>query len=324
VAGIHALQVVQAAEALGVAGEPLLAAFGLTRAALGDPLARVALVAYEGMLERARVESGEPGFGIVLGSRARVTGHGLIGFGLLAARTMREALEFACRYAPLRSDFLRLSLEVEGDVASVSIHEHIVLGVARDAILCAMAVEIWQLGNVITGQTLVGDLELMIPEPAYYARFASGSPGRVRFDMPSNRVQFRAHLLDLPLKAADPVAFRIAQESCERELTALSQEQSLLAKLQALLQEEHACSLSLAETARALGMSSRTFKRKLAEQGVMYSRLVADARKRHALRLLNSGASVEVTAERLGYSDATNFARAFRRWTGHAPRVARR
>ena len=324
VAAVHALQVVEAAEALGVPRAPLLASFGLTQAELAEPRARVPVATFEALLERARNDSGEPAFGILLGKRARVTGHGLIGFGILAARTMREALEFACRYAPIRSDFMELAFQVEGEVASVVFRERIAFVQARDVMLWAMAVEVWQLGKMITGQALIGDLDLMIPEPDYYQGLALRAPGLVRFNMPANRLCFDARLLELPLTAADPAAFRIACESCERELQAVSSEPNVHVMLQELLQEERACTLSLAEAAQALGMSSRTLKRKLAERAVTYSGLLADARKRHALRLLHGDASVEAVAERLGYSDPTNFARAFRRWTGYAPRIARR
>ncbi len=68
-------------------------------------------------------------------------------------------------------------------------------------------------------------------------------------------------------------------------------------------------------------MSKRTLTRKLTEQGTSYSRLLEEARCDRALELLRSALSLEQIAERLGYSDAANFGRAFRRWTSKSPRT---
>ena len=73
------------------------------------------------------------------------------------------------------------------------------------------------------------------------------------------------------------------------------------------------------------GLSIRTLQRRLTEANCNYSRLLEEARLQMAIRLLREGKVklVDVAFE-LGYSDAANFTRAFRRWTGIAPQDARR
>ena len=70
-------------------------------------------------------------------------------------------------------------------------------------------------------------------------------------------------------------------------------------------------------------MSTRTLKRKLSEEGVSYTSLLDERRRLQGVALLRTELSVERIAERLGYSDAANFTRAFRRWTGKSPREFR-
>jgi AraC-like DNA-binding protein len=71
-------------------------------------------------------------------------------------------------------------------------------------------------------------------------------------------------------------------------------------------------------------MAERTLKRKLAEQGTSYTELLDRQRHTRALELLRTDATIEQVADRLGYSDAANFTRAFRRWTGKSPRALRK
>ena len=74
------------------------------------------------------------------------------------------------------------------------------------------------------------------------------------------------------------------------------------------------------EVASEMHMSSRTLKRKLQQLGTSYQKLLDDLRKGLAVEYLTqSGRSVDDIALALGYSDASNFARAFRRWTGKSP-----
>jgi AraC-like DNA-binding protein len=67
------------------------------------------------------------------------------------------------------------------------------------------------------------------------------------------------------------------------------------------------------------GVGERTLRRRLADAGTSYRALVDDVRKERALEWLDGPGSVTVVAQRLGFSDATAFARAFRRWTGVPP-----
>ena len=76
--------------------------------------------------------------------------------------------------------------------------------------------------------------------------------------------------------------------------------------------------------AAVIGLGSRTLQRRLQERGLDFSELVAEARLAMARRLLlDRNIAVTDIAQELGYSDAANFTRAFRRWTGLAPSAYR-
>ena len=73
-----------------------------------------------------------------------------------------------------------------------------------------------------------------------------------------------------------------------------------------------------------VGMSVRTLQRRLAETGVSYSDLVDEVRLASALTLIDDRSiRLSDVARRLGYADAANFDRAFRRWTGFSPSQVR-
>jgi AraC-like DNA-binding protein len=77
--------------------------------------------------------------------------------------------------------------------------------------------------------------------------------------------------------------------------------------------------------AEATGMSPRTLQRRLAGGGMTYAGLVAASRLRVAKDwLIETDMGIAEIAAALGYSAASNFARAFRRQTGVSPSAFRR
>lgn len=70
----------------------------------------------------------------------------------------------------------------------------------------------------------------------------------------------------------------------------------------------------------AMGMSSRTLRRRLSKIGTSYSALIDKVRCQLALNLIqNKNLCNEAIASELGYSDAANFCNAFKKWTGKVP-----
>jgi len=81
---------------------------------------------------------------------------------------------------------------------------------------------------------------------------------------------------------------------------------------------------TVVDVANALDMSVRRLQRHLNQWGVTYEVMLAEYRQASALtQLMDSKVSVTEIAFGLGYSDASHFTRAVRRWTGRSPRQIR-
>ena len=77
--------------------------------------------------------------------------------------------------------------------------------------------------------------------------------------------------------------------------------------------------------AESLGMSRRSLQRAIAAEGLNYSDVLAQRRLHRAMQWLDTtDKPVMDIALSLGYTDASNFSRAFRRHTGVSPRAFRR
>lgn len=317
---IPAIHAVQLADVLGLPAEELFAGTELTRDTATHHGARMSVAELERVVARARELSGEPALGLLVGLGMRVSGHGDLGFAVMTAPTARAALELAVRFAPTRTDVIALRLHEQGGAAAIVLDELVSLGSARDAVLFALGVGIWQIGNALTGRELSGAADFTFEEPGYFERFRAVAPGPIRFGQPQNQLVFDSATLELPFLFADPATSRLASEHCEEQLRVLRRGAHLVVETRALVLDHH-----LPEVARRLHLSERTLKRRLAAHGTSVSRLRAEQRLERALVLLRSGAlSVQQIADLLGYADVANFTRAFRRWTGLTPGAYRR
>ena len=80
----------------------------------------------------------------------------------------------------------------------------------------------------------------------------------------------------------------------------------------------------IGEVARRLGLSQRTLARRLNEEGLTFSALLGGLRHDLADRYLADGdTSISQIAWLLGYQEVSAFSKAYKRWTGKAPREMR-
>jgi AraC-like DNA-binding protein len=172
-------------------------------------------------------------------------------------------------------------------------------------------------------------VELARPKPnrsdqlRAYARFFGGP---VSFRAPRSKLVYAQAALLRPIAGCDlRLAVLLRQqaearlERCERPATLREQvSQWLRAQLCAGQPDPEAL-------ARAFHMSGRTLRRRLSAVGCSYRELLDEVRHEEALRLMQSAEiAVSEAAHRLGFEDASAFARAFRRWTGVTPSQLKR
>jgi len=83
--------------------------------------------------------------------------------------------------------------------------------------------------------------------------------------------------------------------------------------------------LGEAKLATQLGMSLRSLQRHLKLQETSYRKILVKVKREIACdRLSHSSESMKAIGEALGFSDSSNFSRAFRRWNGCSPSHYRR
>jgi AraC-like DNA-binding protein len=146
----------------------------------------------------------------------------------------------------------------------------------------------------------------------------------VIFNQKSNSIVFARSLLDMPILTADSRLFQALEPFLQRQQAART-ELDLLSRMGSYIASGLGSgSVNIEFVASSMNMSVRTLQRRLSEQGLDFTQTVEDVRRSLAEEYVaNSDYSFTNIAMFLGYSEASSFSRAFRRWTQCTPQQYR-
>ena len=150
-----------------------------------------------------------------------------------------------------------------------------------------------------------------------------GVPVRTR--QARNAAVFPTAMLDMRLPGGLPALHRQLQGVIEQSLpaprfTTLTERIELLFK-----QQPRWMGQGIQNVAEHLGLHPRTLQRRLKDEGQVYGDIQTRSRYEHAVTQLKVGqVDIDTLSETLGFTDRNSFTRAFKQWTGMAPRDFRR
>jgi AraC-like DNA-binding protein len=305
---------------LGVEPAGLLAEFGLTPAQFNEPERAIALETRSRLLARCAQVARCPHFGLLVGQRGSTSVLGPVGFLMQSAPNLRAALEIGTRQLRLHNPGGTIAYAESGSFCTFSFT---ILGPGYDG--DEQSLDMALAGMFIVMRTLCGnhwqpvEVHLAHSQPRNVAPFRRLFQAPVAFDSDETALVFRSQWLDRPLATADPFLHLLMKQYVrDTELVpgeALTDQ--LRRVLPSLVTKGHA---TPALAARRLGLGVRTLNRRLAEEGLSFSRLHDESRYSLARQLLrNTRMPAGQVATRLGYAHASAFTRAFRHWSGEAP-----
>ena len=262
------------------------------------------------------------GYGIRAGKALRVTTFGIWGLAILASPKFRDAFDTITRFSKLSFLLSKIRLEERGGSATILVDVH-----ELPASIQRYLFERYYAASVTFLREMLPDLdlsqfELHLPfEDAEYERELSKITGRTVVPGQANfALVTGTEWLDQPLPKADPIVHAHFLQQCQ---SLLNQRQELPDHAQLIrdhMIEGNRFSPRIEDVAAKAGLSSRSLKRRLKEDGTSFTEIVLSTKMTIAKELLSTaGLSVSITAHRLGYSETASFSRAYSRWWGHNP-----
>ena len=147
--------------------------------------------------------------------------------------------------------------------------------------------------------------------------------GPCSFNAETNMLRFPVRLLDSELRPEiAPVRIRDLNQAIAVRNRSLPLAERLA---QVVYRDLDQLAIDQERVAREVGMSSRTMRRKLANEGKSFQQVLDECRMRQAMFEFQTKPALSIAeiALKLGYSEHSTFTRAFHRWTGMPPQLYR-
>lgn len=263
------------------------------------------------------------GDGLALLHEFEPTTYGPIGLLLANAPNLFTALKAPLEFAPLRTPFAETVLTFSGD----RLHCQLKLYLDTDedmrrSFMERFALTMQAYAERVLGRALIEGVFLFdYPRPPYASEYEQHFHSPVRFGAETCAMLVPADLAQQRNANQDPALYALVQNQCRDMIRSIPATSLLTSDQVRHLLISHASDcITEDEVARALFISKRTLARRLADEGTTYreirERLFSDLAGRY---LKDREVSVEAVAASLGYHDAANFRRAFRRWFSVTP-----
>lgn len=303
--------------------ERLLARHGLTRDELDAPNARAPYDFLVDLLEHARRVTSNERFGLY-GAQHDAGTLEVLEFMSRTSATVLDALKRMIRYQQLLHEpcDCRLVQEANGVTISIGTKDGLKLSsMIVDFFMASLFLSLHKLRLPLDGSEVFFAHALPVGSDEYAALFRVP----VHFDAPGNYAFIPKSLLEQRLPGADPVLCALLEQHAQRLVSMLPEGRHFSGRVQQEMSRElRGGEPTQRRIASALGVSTRTLRRRLTEEGTSFNSLLDQLRRELAQILLRDHPlQAEEAAFVLGFSEASAFRRAWRRWTGQTFAVSR-
>jgi AraC-like DNA-binding protein len=308
-------------ESYGLEKKELLNKAGIDEKTLSNPDGRIGIKKMARLWELAVEKSGDDCFGLRVVQFLHPTTFHALGPALLASCNLYEALERLCRVYHIISDEVEVRIDLLKDDISLCFTpfpgQPLPVGASVDAF---MAVAISYARTLDDDNLIPVKVEFMHESVGEVKKFEDLFRAPVYFSQSDNRILFKNNDVYKPLPTANAEIARQNDKIVTEYLARFKKtrvDQQVRARLIDLLSLGEP---DMESTAKAIGLSQRSLHRYLQSQGTSFREILDDTRKQLAdLYIRQPHLSVTEVAFMLGYSDSSNFSRAFKRWFGKSP-----
>lgn len=316
----YILILIDMAESRGCARDSLLAGTTLVESGISGIGARIDDADFVQLVANAQRLTGDPALGLKLGLRLNLSAHAILGQAFITCRDLAQVMDLLLKYHHLLASGIQLELETIGEqcvLTLVSTPSDVSVEFEYELLYGAF---INTLRGLLNAPDLCLRMELPYPEPAHSSVYYEALGKAVYFNCERGGILFHRDLLGTPIPSSNPVLGSLYEAECARLLADLEEEKSVAEQTLRLLRKLEGQYPQMPRIATMLNLSPRTYRRRLDEEQQSFQQLLDQVRGEHATRYLqNTRLPLSSIAYKVGFSDPSNFRRAYLKWTGTTP-----
>jgi AraC-like DNA-binding protein len=291
---------------------------------LSDYHQKISTADFLAILEKSLKPTVASGLGFRYGELIDIAAAGTVGQLVMSCRNIEQAFEQILRYFPLLSLSFQLDATWDKDSYRVELDPHGTPEISNPAKWFAIESLFYCLlkqARYLTGKPLTYEhVAVRYERPPHWEMYQTLLGCEVEFgaSMPSITVD-RDYMASTITTSNEPV-MTMKERQCRKLLQRCQSQYSIPERIHAILMRTLPSLPSLESMAEELNMSRSTLYRRLQDDDYCYQTIIAEFRRDQAVNYLkNTDLTICKIAGKLGFSDDSNFRRAFKKWTGTSP-----
>jgi len=252
--------------------------------------------------------------------------HGPLGVAIQGANTLFEAANLFQKYMITRSGINDINIQFDNDLIRISVKELPLEGKSRQIHVqnfynLASLISILNITKqLLRNQKLRGDIIFNLPYKPSPTFVLSNTDGiSVNFDQDECELVLPSSWAALPISQLDKELVDTAMSQCDDDLARFSSK-DLGSEIAYLLEISKGSCPTIEEISAHFHMSPSSLQRQLREKDLTYTKIRTQVLCKKASKLLaETNYSIGDIATYVGFSDASNFSKAFKAWQGDSP-----
>ena len=319
---VHPSILLDLAEEFGGDRNKLLTLAGISKRTIASSTARISARQYITLIEETMQATKSPGLGELHGRFIDVTATGQMASLTMCCNTFGEAAFYAEKYYRLSGTVF----DFEAQLRDKLNHIHLINRFPVDHKIQRFLIESWITSWLSHCQFVLGTdfhfatIKVTYPEPKHSTFYNDILVKKMAFNADLNEVSYDDAYNHIKLRSCNKHSKKLLIKACSEELEKLQQLESISSRVADAIITTNNMSSTIDEIAGLLDIAPRTLAKKLANGGTTFQKVLNKVRRYKALSYIkNEEMTICAIAAELGFSDTSNFRRAFKTWTGKPP-----
>lgn len=308
----------------GIAPEDSLKGSGVAPEQIYDASIMTSVRQYAVVCRNAVALSSDPGTPFRTGARLHLAAYGMYGYALMSCLSLRDYFHLGVKYHRLATPTVTIEWTEYTDTSVWTFPDAFSSNLPHEVQQFLLEQQYTQ--HVTHLQDVAGRTcppllaRFAYPAPDYAAIYPQYLGCPCEFDADECELIYDSAILALEPHLAHRHSAALLQETCDRLIGQAKTSSGVSGEVYQLLMRKPGVFPDMESVADALKMTSRTLRRRLESEGTSFVAIVDDVRCSLATEYLKTTKlSTDDVAMLVGFSDAANFRRALKRWTGKGP-----
>ena len=274
-------------------------------------------------------ETGNKSLGLEIGCRVHLSDYGIMGHAAMSAATLKEGVELMCKYKHLLNESFKPELISDEHTTTIQLdtdynHQRMIPLIELEF---ASAV---RLGKIVSGPISCHKIQAkeirfshspQAPEELYIDLFKCP----VKFNERVNAIIVDTQVLNTSVYSPDPSLYNMIMRRMEEISASMPSHSPLHVRIfnhvfTIMMNSPISIMPGAEEMARHFNMSLSTLKKHLKQDNTNYTIICDEVRKKITINLMGQKElKLKAIYHQLGFSSASTFNRAFRRWMNMSP-----